>query len=81
MSVPKFSVIIPTYNAAATLSRAVVSVLDQHYPAQEVIVVDDGSTDETAATVAAFGNRVRYLFQPNAGVSAARNAGVADGNR
>lgn len=77
MSVPKFSVIIPTYNAAATLGRAVVSVLDQHHPAHEVIVVDDGSTDETAATVAAFGNRVRYLFQRNAGVSAARNAGVA----
>ena len=40
-------------------------------------MVDDGSSDETAATVAAFGDRVRYLFQPNAGVSAARNAGVA----
>ena len=77
MSVPTFSVIIPTYNAAATLGRAVESVLAQDCPAQEVIVVDDGSSDETAATVAAFGDRVRYLFQPNAGVSAARNAGVA----
>ena len=76
MSIPTFSVIIPTYNAAETIGRAVESVLGQHLPAQEVIVVDDGSSDGTAAVVAAFGDRVRYLFQPNAGVSAARNAGV-----
>src|SRR5205814_9848885 len=58
------------------IGRAVESVLGQCLHAQEVIVVDDGSSDGTAATVAAFGDRVRYLFQPNAGVSAARNAGV-----
>jgi glycosyltransferase involved in cell wall biosynthesis len=76
MRLPTFSVIIPAYNAAATIGRAVESVLVQEFPACEVIVVDDGSIDSTAAKVAAFGHHIRYLVQPNAGVSAARNAGA-----
>jgi hypothetical protein len=76
VNTPAFSVIIPAYNAAATLSRAIESVLAQRYAAHEIIVVDDGSTDETATTVASYGGRLRYVFQSNSGVSAARNAGA-----
>lgn len=76
MSLPAFSVIIPAYNAESTIDRAIESVLDQSFPAREIIVVDDGSIDATAAKVAAFGDRATYLYQRNAGVSAARNAGA-----
>lgn len=74
---PAFSVIIPSYNNGATLARAIMSVLAQTHAAHEIIVVDDGSTDDTAAVVRQFGERVTYLHQPNAGVSAARNTGMA----
>lgn len=76
MSTPKFSVIIPAYNAAATLARALDSVLAQTWPAHEIIVVDDGSTDTIAAVLADYNGKIRYLRQENAGVSAARNHGV-----
>jgi glycosyltransferase involved in cell wall biosynthesis len=76
MTAPTFSVIIPVYNGAGTIARAIESVLTQTYPASQVIVVDDGSIDETASVVREFGSRVTYLFQVNAGVSAARNRGV-----
>jgi GT2 family glycosyltransferase len=71
------SVIIPTYNRADLLGRAIKSALEQTITPAEVIVVDDGSTDNTAAVVQAFGNRVRYMRVPNGGVSRARNAGIA----
>ena len=77
MSLPGISVIIAVYNGGPTIRHAIESVLAQTYPAHELIVVDDGSTDDTAAVVAQFGDRVRYLRQSNAGVSAARNAGAA----
>ena len=76
MSGPKFSVIIPAYNAAATLARALDSVLAQTYAAHEIIVVDDGSTDASAAVAAGYGDKIRYLRQDNGGVSAARNRGA-----
>ena len=76
MNGPDFSVIIAVYNGGATLARAIDSVLAQSYPPQEVIIVDDGSTDNTAAVARRYGNSVRYVYQDNAGVSAARNAGV-----
>lgn len=71
------SVIIPTYNRADTLDRAITSVLGQSYQPIEVIVVDDGSTDHTAEVLAAFGDSIRVIRQENRGPSAARNTGVA----
>lgn len=70
------SVIIPTYNRAPVLRRAIESALSQTYPALEVVVADDGSSDDTADVVLSLGPRVRYLRQENAGVSAARNFGM-----
>lgn len=76
MSKPAFSVIIPAYNTETTLARAIDSVLAQSYPAQEIIVVDDGSTDRTPDVAARYGGKVRYIRQDNAGVSSARNQGA-----
>ena len=70
------SVIIPTYNRARFLKQALYSVLAQKRIDMEVIVVDDGSTDDTSAVVASCGTPVTYLYQTNAGVSAARNTGI-----
>ncbi|MBZ0069291.1 MAG: glycosyltransferase family 2 protein [Thiobacillus sp.] len=74
---PTFSVIIPAFNAAATLARAIESVRTQSWPAHEIIVVDDGSQDATAEIARQFGGNVRLIRQANAGVSVARNAGAA----
>lgn len=79
---PNFSIIIPAYNSEATLVRAIDSVLDQNYQAQEIIVVDDGSTDGTPEVAARYGSKLCYIRQDNAGVSSARNHGaqVASGD-
>lgn len=74
---PRVSVIIPTYNRANLIGEAIKSVFDQTYCDWELIVVDDGSKDETAEVVAQFGKRVTYIYQDNAGVCAARNLGFA----
>ncbi|MCU0561375.1 MAG: glycosyltransferase [Desulfobacterales bacterium] len=74
---PAVSVIIPTYNRAWCLRQAVDSVLSQEYKAFEVIVVDDGSTDDTPRLLAEYAGRITVLRQANRGVSAARNAGIA----
>lgn len=77
MSAPRFSVIIPAYNGAKTLGRAIDSVLAQTWPANEIIVVDDASSDGTGEVANAYGNQIRYLRREfNAGVSVARNYGV-----
>jgi len=70
------SVVIPTYNSAPLVVEAVGSVLAQSLAPSEVIVVDDGSTDDTPARMASFGGQVRYVRQANLGVSAARNHGI-----
>ena len=72
------SVVIPTYNYGRFIKEAIDSVLKQSWPAIEVVVVDDGSTDETRSVVESFDGRVRYLKQENAGVCAARNRGVSE---
>ena len=79
MSSPKVSVIIPCYNYGSYLKECLHGALaaDINTETHETIVVDDGSTDDTADVVAGFGPRVRYLHQPNAGLSAARNTGMA----
>jgi glycosyltransferase involved in cell wall biosynthesis len=76
---PKVSVIIPTYNRAATVRNAVESVLGQTFSDLEVIVVDDGSSDDTGKILQeTYGDRIRYFAQANQGVSAARNKGLAE---
>ena len=74
----KLSVIIPAYNAAATLGEALCSVEQQHVQPFEVVVVNDGSTDETAAVIQSFMDRLPLVCvdQANAGLGAARNAGM-----
>jgi GT2 family glycosyltransferase len=78
MTGPRISVILPVYNGERTIVRAVESVVEQSFPAHEVIVVDDGSTDATPNALRQFGDRVRTIRQENRGVSAARNLGVAN---
>ncbi len=70
------SVVIPAFNAERYIGRAIRSVLVQTRSADEIIVVDDGSTDGTAEAVRSFGEAVRLIQQPNAGVSVARNTGI-----
>jgi glycosyltransferase involved in cell wall biosynthesis len=73
---PTLSVVVAAYQAGCTLAAALGSVLDQTYPALEVVVCDDGSTDSTAEVLAGFGDRVRAFRQPNRGEAAAKNAAV-----
>jgi glycosyltransferase involved in cell wall biosynthesis len=72
------SVVIPTHNRAHIVGAAIESVLAQTHEDVEVIVVDDGSTDDTRSAVERYGPRVRYVYQPNGGVSSARNRGFAN---
>jgi GT2 family glycosyltransferase len=65
--------VIPTYNRSAIVGCAIESALGQTYPHLECVVVDDGSLDDTRAVVESYGPRVRYFYQENAGVTAARN--------
>ena len=73
----KVSVIIPTYNRAKLLEEALESAFAQTRQPDEIIVVDDGSTDNTETAIARFGPKVRYIRQKNAGPSAARNNGIS----
>jgi glycosyltransferase involved in cell wall biosynthesis len=74
---PRVSAVITSFNYGRYLAGAIESVLAQTYPNLEVVVVDDGSTDETPAVAARFAARgVRYVYQPNAGAADARNTGA-----
>jgi glycosyltransferase involved in cell wall biosynthesis len=75
---PLISVVIPTFNRGWALREAVDSVLSQEYPEYELIVVSDGSTDDTAEILADYGDRIAVIRQENRGVSAARNRGVRE---
>ena len=77
-SEPKISVIIPTYNRAASIGKSISSVIDQTWQNFEIIVVDDGSTDNTRQIVESFmDERIRYIYmEKNGGASHARNEGI-----
>ena len=77
MELPLVSVIIPTFNRAEWLPDAIGSVLEQTYGRIELIIVDDGSTDQTLEVARSFGDALTYLCCDHGGVSAARNRGVA----
>lgn len=73
---PKVSIVVPTYNRARYVTEAVDSVLSQTFLDYELIIIDDGSTDDTKDVLLRYGDRIRYIYQPNSGVGAARNAGI-----
>lgn len=76
---PEVSVVIPTYNRADKISKSIESVLAQTFTDLEIIVVDDGSSDNTGEVLGRqFGGRIRYYAQPNQGASVARNKGIQE---
>jgi glycosyltransferase involved in cell wall biosynthesis len=78
MNPPLVSVIIPTYNSARYIEEALESVFEQTFQDFEIIVVDDGSSDETREILKKYGDRVKYLFQENSGPAGARNRGISN---
>jgi glycosyltransferase involved in cell wall biosynthesis len=78
MTEPTLSVVIPTYNRAQWLRVAISSALQQTHPPLEILVVDDGSTDNTKEVCAQLGSPVRHIPQEHAGAAVARNRGVAE---
>ena len=78
MDKPIFSIIMPTFNRAGFIGRSIASIVEQDFTAWELIVVDDGSEDNTSDIVFSFGDeRINYHFQSNRERAAARNAGTA----
>ena len=77
-----FSIVMPAYNAEKSINHAINSVLNQHYTDFELIIIDDGSQDDTRNLVMRYADkRIRYIYQENAGVSAARNRGILSATR
>lgn len=76
MDTPAITVVIPAWNAAWCVGRAIDSVLAQTFTDFELVVIDDGSTDDTASVLAFHGSRIRVVSQPNGGLASARNAGI-----
>ena len=75
---PKVSVVVPTYNSAQYISETINSIIAQTYHNIEIIIVDDGSTDNTKKIIEELPCDVRYFHQPNDGPASARNRGVKD---
>lgn len=75
---PLISIIIPTYQHAATLAGCIDSILDQTYKEIEIIVVDDGSTDETASVLEKYSDKIKVIRQENRGSNPTRNRGFAE---
>lgn len=72
------SVIVPTFNNEKYLGETIKSILDQSYQPEDIIVVDDGSTDGTGKIVKSFGSKIKYIYQENQGLAVARNTGLAN---
>jgi glycosyltransferase involved in cell wall biosynthesis len=77
---PFFSIIIPTYNRSATISKTINSIASQQFRDHEIIIVDDGSSDDTEDVIKSLGNSVRYVAKRNSGPSASRNFGAQVSN-
>lgn len=77
---PLVSIIIPTYNSVRFIVNSVASATNQTYPNIEILIIDDGSTDETEMVVQQLSGPVRYIKQTNGGPSSARNHGIAQSN-
>lgn len=77
---PLVSVIIPVYNREDVIERAILSAASQTYPSLEILVVDDGSSDQTVHKCRQFGDRIQLITQKNAGPAAARNRGIRQAN-
>ncbi|MGZ3606738.1 MAG: glycosyltransferase family 2 protein [Syntrophales bacterium] len=73
---PLVSVVIPTYNRALYVNKAIDSILNQTFTDYEIIVVDDGSTDNTKEALKQYQDKIKYIYQENSGVSTARNTGI-----
>ena len=73
---PKVSVIIPVYNCELYIAQAIESVLNQTYTDYEIIVINDGSTDNTYQVLQPYMKKIRYFSQKNKGLSATRNQGI-----
>lgn len=80
MQNPLVTVIIPAYNCANCISYAIESVLNQTHKSYELIIVDDGSTDDTSKIVLNYKDKIKYIYQDNGGVSKARNTGILNSN-
>jgi len=74
---PRVSIVVPAYNCGAFVSETIDSALSQTYKDFEIIVVDDGSADNTSEVVQGYGNKIKYVYQKNSGMGAARNRGVS----
>jgi len=75
---PKVSIIIPAYNSAPTIEETIESALSQTYPNIEIIIIDDGSTDNTSEICKKYGSKLRYFYKSNGGIASALNRGIKE---
>ena len=80
MDQPLVTIVIPCFRQSTFFSKSIDSALAVSYPAVEIIVINDGSDDNTDEVARAYGDRIRYLYQTNQGQAAARNAGISIAN-